>query len=377
MRAPTAGTTHLVCSTPGPVGRDQPARVAVVDAQRLPVEVERQQGEVVASELARQLGDPVVARRLQRLDLDVRTVRSAPTRASSSLTPHSRPLTATRSSPRRTRSAASRSSAASPRDRARVSSTVAVAVDRRRAGTPALVADAVTRAAAALLLIGMPCGPSPDRTPKTETSRSHGTVAPALPSTATPAASQVVRSRPRRLSALARRGRRRHRRRAARSGRVRMSGSFTAMCTSRAPMAIQATAKWVARKLKVHGYHCAELASPVTSWKIAAATRTRDRAALQRLQRQAAHVAEVEALEQLREDRPELDQQQRDSSRPAEHVQALRDAVHRDRSGREGQPARGVLGVVADQSGDEADAEADAEPDADAGGDLRARAAGT
>ena len=36
--------THLVWRTPGPVGRDHPARVAVVERQRLAVEPERQQG---------------------------------------------------------------------------------------------------------------------------------------------------------------------------------------------------------------------------------------------------------------------------------------------------------------------------------------------
>ena len=53
-----------------------------------------------------------------------------------------------------------------------------------------------------------------------------------------------------------------------------MTGSLTATCTTRAPIAIQATAKWVERKLNDQGYHCAEFISPVVSWKIAAATST-------------------------------------------------------------------------------------------------------
>ena len=57
---------------------------------------------------------------------------------------------------------------------------------RPRARTPGSSAVAVTPAALADLLIGMPPGPSPERTPKTETLRSNGTVLPAVASTATP-----------------------------------------------------------------------------------------------------------------------------------------------------------------------------------------------
>ncbi|MEZ5095070.1 MAG: hypothetical protein R2731_02445 [Nocardioides sp.] len=39
-------------------------------------------------------------------------------------------------------------------------------------------------------------------------------------------------------------------------------------------MATQATASWVARKENDQGYHCATFASPVASWKTAAATST-------------------------------------------------------------------------------------------------------
>ena len=51
-----------------------------------------------------------------------------------------------------------------------------------------------------------------------------------------------------------------------------MTGSLTAMCSASAPTAIQATAKWVARKENDHGYQCEEFIKPVASWKMAAAT---------------------------------------------------------------------------------------------------------
>ena len=108
----------------------------------------------------------------------------------------------------------------------------------------AAVAVAVTAAARADLLIGMPPGPSPERVPKTETRRSAGTDDPAVTSAATPAASQVVRSSPRRVSTPGSVA-------AARSCAVsstsaprasRITGSLTAMCTTSAPMATQAIA---------------------------------------------------------------------------------------------------------------------------------------
>ena len=51
-----------------------------------------------------------------------------------------------------------------------------------------------TPAPSAVLLTGTPCGPSPVRTPNTETLRSKGTVLPAVASTATDDASSAVRS---------------------------------------------------------------------------------------------------------------------------------------------------------------------------------------
>ena len=84
---------------------------------------------------------------------------------------------------------ASRSARASDSDRS------PYAMSRRYAGSVAL---AVTPAAFADLLIGTPPGPLPERTPKTETSLSHGTVLPAVSTTAATEASPAVRTRPRR-----------------------------------------------------------------------------------------------------------------------------------------------------------------------------------
>src|SRR5690349_11975458 len=107
-----------------------------------------------------------------------------------------------------------------------------------------LVAAAATFAAAADLLIGMPSGPSPDRTPSTDTDRSSGTVLPAVARTATAAASQVVRSRPRReigpgSTAV---GRSYVVSSTSDVSAPRMIGSFTAMWTTSAPIVIQAIA---------------------------------------------------------------------------------------------------------------------------------------
>ena len=104
-----------------------------------------------------------------------------------------------RSIPRRTRSAASRSAAGAPRGR-RGSGVTSRSPYATLSRYDAAVAVAVTAAALADLLIGMPPGPSPDRTPSTETRRSAGTVDPAVTRAATPTASQVVRSSPRRVS---------------------------------------------------------------------------------------------------------------------------------------------------------------------------------
>ena len=62
-------------------------------------------------------------------------------------------------------------------------------------------------------------------------------------------------------------------------------------------------------------------------------------------------------LEQLRVDRPELDQQQRDRGEPGGHVHALGHPVQPGRRRRPGEPARRVLEQVADQPGEEADQE--------------------
>ncbi len=65
-----------------------------------------------------------------------------------------------------------------------------------------------------------------------------------------------------------------------------MTGSLTATCTTRAPIAIQATAKWVERKLNSQGYHCAEFISPVVSWKIDGGDEHGDRQPLERGEQQ-------------------------------------------------------------------------------------------
>ena len=67
-------TPHLQPGDPlglqhaGPVGRDQPAREAVVERQRLAGQVEREQGVRVVGEVAGQGADPFAAVLLERLD---------------------------------------------------------------------------------------------------------------------------------------------------------------------------------------------------------------------------------------------------------------------------------------------------------------------
>ena len=138
---------------------------------------------------------------------------------------------------------------------------------RRYAGSVAL---AVTPAARALLLTGRSCGPSPERTLKTETFRSHGTVPPTVSSTAAAEAMPAERTRPRRDRPSP--GGSSWSTGPARASRT--TGSLTAMCTTSAPITTQATAKWVDLNENDQGYQVVTLASPVASWKIAAATRT-------------------------------------------------------------------------------------------------------
>ena len=89
------------------------------------------------------------------------------------------------------------------------------------------------------------------------------------------------------------------------------------------------------------------------------------------LESQPAYVAHVEPVEQLGEDGPELHQQQRDRRGPGDHVHSLGDAVELHRPGRQVEPARQGLLVVAPQTGEERDAEADPEPEPDASRDGR------
>jgi hypothetical protein len=81
--------------------------------------------------------------------------------------------------------------------------------------------------------------------------------------------------------------------------------------------------------------------------------------------------AEDRALEQLRVDRPELGQEQRDARQPAEHVDALAHAIEVHRARRPQQPGRRVLEVVRHQPGEEAERERDAERDPEPRRDTR------
>ena len=116
------------------------------------------------------------------------------------------------------------------------------------------------------------------RTAKNDTVRSHGTLAPAVASTARPAAAQVVRSSVRReigpRCAAASVGSPSVVVSTGSDQACRISGSLTAMCSRIAPIATQATAKCAERNEKAQGYHWEELASPVTSWKITDAIST-------------------------------------------------------------------------------------------------------
>ena len=111
--------------------------------------------------------------------------------------PHAASSRRWRSSPRRRRSAGGRRLRHRERGRpGSATSTVAVHDSRRYAGSVALARD--PGGPGGLVDRQLLPGPSPERTPSTETLRSHGTVLPAVSSTAAPEASQAVRSRPRR-----------------------------------------------------------------------------------------------------------------------------------------------------------------------------------
>ena len=75
------------------------------------------------------------------------------------------------------------------------------------------------------------------------------------------------------------------------------------------------------------------------------------------------------AAEELRVDRPQLGQQQRNRGDPGDDVQALGDPVEVHGPRRPVEPGGRVLDEVADQPGDEAEQERDPEPESHPGGD--------
>ena len=157
----------------GPVGRDQPAREAVVERRaarrraRAPAACAGRRRSCPAGSLTR-----YAAALLQRLDPHV-AARGASTRSS-----RSRTRTPVQVAPALQPSTQAIGRAAVvcgiARRSARRQPYLAVAVHHRRAGTSRWSAAATHAAAAADWLIGTPCGPSPDRTPSTDTRRSHG-----------------------------------------------------------------------------------------------------------------------------------------------------------------------------------------------------------
>ena len=180
-----------------PVGRDDPARVAVVDVERLARQLEREQGRgrrrrSSRAGSSRGTGHSAAARSPRR------RCRPAPRPARAGRGPGPRSTARSRSTPRHRRSAAPRW----PAPCAASSSRGELDAPGRRtppsAGTPGPGPRSVTRAATADLLIGTPCGPSPDRTAEHRHVAQPATVLPAVATTATPAAAQVARSSPRR-----------------------------------------------------------------------------------------------------------------------------------------------------------------------------------
>jgi hypothetical protein len=122
------------------------------------------------------------------------------------------------------------------------------------------------------------------------------------------------------------------------------------------------------RKEKPQGYHWAELVRPVTELEDHRRDEDEDGQSLERMHDELTQAAR-RPEEQPREDRPQLDQEQRDGDRAAEDVQPLRELVEAHWAGRQRQPARRVLQVAPD-AGQEGDGEGDAEPPADPTGDL-------
>ena len=225
--------------------RDEAARVAVVDGEGLTVQLQCQQGVRMRRELG---GRTLVANAPSRSSDVTKTSESAGASTSAirsatgtpvHVAPALQPSTHAIGSDRVRWGIAS----SSPRLSCSVVEPYP-SVNRQ----PASRAASSTPACSALRLIGTPCGPSPERTPKIDTSRSHETDCPAVERTARPAAAYVARRRPRREITPAR----------LRSGPCdevtsagsstslisarRMIGSFTATWTTIDPIATHATA---------------------------------------------------------------------------------------------------------------------------------------
>ncbi len=203
--------------------------------------------------------------------------------------------------------------------------------------------------------------------------RSQGTVLPAVASTATPEASQVVRSSPRRvrparggrggrpvqrpgLEVVAERG----------ADHRQLHGDVHDQRPDRDPAdGVVGGPEAERPRVPLRGVE-----QPGGELEDRRRDQHRDAQPLERVQDEEPYVARRPA-EQPREDGPELDQEQRHRRRTADHVQPLRDPVGPHGPRRERDRLVGRLGVVADQSGQERDAEADAEPQPDPGRDRR------
>ncbi len=196
-----ASRRHLQSADPlglqdaGAVGRDQPAREAVVERERLRRPARAPAGCAGGRRSCRRR---VLTRSPPRTWSDSTSTSLPGGRADQvEQVAHRlrRSRSRRRSSPRRRRSGGTRCVCGIARRSARLScgSRSPYATVSRY---DALVAAATTPRSTAEWLIGTPARPVPERTPSTETLRSKGTVAPAVASTATPGATQVVAQEP-------------------------------------------------------------------------------------------------------------------------------------------------------------------------------------
>ena len=336
--------------------------------ERLAVEAERQQGEVVVGELGRQVGDPERAALLERGD-GRRPTRAVRRRGRAGRAAGRRSTRRARSSPRRTRSAGRPSAASSPAgprgtadaDRSaytisrRYAGSVAVGRDPGRAG--ALVDRHALRPVA---------GPRAEHRHLAQPrhgpagGEQHGGDRGDARRPDEPAPRQPVAVGGSPSSAWS----------SARASRT--TGSLTAMCTTSAPIATQADGE-VGRPEgegpRVPGRHVGQ---PGRELEDRGRDEHADRGPLGAAQQQVATWPRRPDPE-ARVDRPELDEQQRHARGAGGDVQALGEAVPPDRPARE--PAVGLLREVAEQPGGESDEEADAQPGPDPRGDARGGAA--